>query len=97
MNSKRAFIYIALLEGVAVATIGTAIKERNITSTSRVLTLVIIGIACLLLQLVIWRMSDNGRPAKESGASFFKKHSLAGLFLSSVVGLAAGTAVFLLI
>ena len=93
MNLQRLpFIYIALLEGVAVATVGSAISDSPMT-TLRFTGLILTGVACLALQMVIWSRNKSAF-VSPTNTGFFKRQPALAMLLSSVIGLVVGVAVF---
>ena len=93
MNLQRMpMIYIALLEGVAIATVGSAISDSPMT-TGRFAGLIFTGALCLALQLLVWSRNKSAF-ASPTNTGFFKRQPALALLLSSVVGLIVGVAVF---
>ncbi len=88
-------LYIALLGGVAVSTVGSAITEPN-SAALQVSALLLVGAACLALQWLVWRKYWELFLTPKS-SPFFKRRPVLALFLSSVIGLAAGVAMYVVI
>lgn len=84
-------MYIALLEGVAVATVGAGLNEPP--TTIRFVGLMLIGILCLALQLLVWSR-NKGAFISPTNTGFFKRQPALAMLLSSVIGLVVGVAVF---
>ncbi len=84
-------MYIALLEGVAIATVGAALNEPP--ATVRFVGLMLIGILCLALQLLVWSRNKQAF-VSPTNTGFFKRQPALAMLLSSVIGLVVGVAVF---
>ncbi len=85
------FVVIAMLEGIAIATTGSALSERHTITTSKFITLFLIGFVCVGVQLLIWSKNQSKITIKPSRLSFLNNHPVIGFLASSIIGIVIGS------
>jgi|GEM_PF-3370101 len=94
---RPVLIFVALLEGIAVSTIGTAWNQRQIIRQSHIAGLLTVGISCVVIQLVIgWKNKPVLDPNNEN-PTFYQRYPMIAMFCGSVAGIIGGCIVYTLL